>query len=193
MFYEKFLDLCSQRGVSPSRAAENAGLSKATVSAWKRNPDVHPSSSVIEKLCAYFDVPPQALLDPAKVPAALASTSASGDGGFYRRFAALCRSRGISPSRAAENAGLSKATVSKWKREPDSVPSGTVLGKLSAYFGVPASTLLGETPSAQQPVGDEALKFALFGGSGEITQEMFDEVRSFAQFVLEREQKKKGS
>lgn len=187
MFYEIFLDLCSRRGVSPSRAAEEAGLSKATVSAWKRTPDVQPSAAAIEKLCAYFGVEPADLL--ISTPPKMAPV----EGAFYQRFVALCRSRGVSPSRAAEDAGLSKSAVSKWKREPDSVPSGTVLAKLSAYFGVPASTLLGEeTPTPQQP-GDEALKFALFGGSGEITQEMFDEVRSFAKFVLEREQRKKGS
>lgn len=187
MFYENFLALCSQRGVSPSRAAEEAGLSKATVSAWKRTPDVQPSAAAVEKLCAYFGV------EPCELRLSIPPHLPPEEGAFYQRFVALCRSRGVSPSRAAEDAGLSKSAVSKWKREPDSVPSGTVLGKLSAYFGVPTSTLLGEkAPTPQQP-GDEAIKFALFGGSGEITQEMFDEVRSFAKFVLEREQRKKES
>lgn len=110
---------------------------------------------------------------------------------FYENFVALCKSRGESPSRAAQNAGISKSAVSKWKREPDTVPSGTVLAKLSAYFGLPTSQILGEPAPAPQ-ADDEALKFALFGGREDITPEMFEEVRSFAQFILAREDRKKS-
>ena len=36
----------------------------------------------------------------------------------------------------------------------------------------------------QQPtVTEEDIKFALFGGAGEITDEMYDEVKAFVQFV----------
>ena len=48
---------------------------------------------------------------------------------------------------------------------------------------------MGEAPEAPEarPVTDEELKFALFGGSEDITDEMFAEVRSFAAFVRQRE------
>ena len=36
----------------------------------------------------------------------------------------------------------------------------------------------------------EDIKFALFGGSGEITDAMYDEVLSFAAFVRQREEQK---
>lgn len=98
---------------------------------------------------------------------------------------------GSAPPRAAEDAGLSKSAVSKWKREPDTVPSGAVLAKLSAYFGVPTSQLLGEPTDRPDPMGDEAVKFALFGGRDDITPEMYEEVRSFARFVMEREARKR--
>ena len=111
---------------------------------------------------------------------------------FYDRLARISRSYGMSPSRAALAAGVSKSAVSKWKREPDSVPSGTVLSKLAAYFGISASELLGETKTPSPKISDEDIKFALFGGSGDITQEMYDEVRSFAAFVKEREANKRG-
>lgn len=181
MFYENFAALCKARGESPSRAALNAGLSKAAVSQWKQNPDAQPSAAVVEKLSAYFGVPADRLLGDA--PPARS---------FYDRFASLCRSRGVSPSRAAEDAGLSKSAVSKWKREPEAIPSGAVIAKLSAYFGVPASQLLEGAPAAPA-ADDEALKFALFGGSENITPEMFEEVRSFARFVMERERSRGAS
>lgn len=43
----------------------------------------------------------------------------------------------------------------------------------------------------KREVNDEDIKFALFGGDGEITDAMYDEVRQFAAFVKNREAQKK--
>lgn len=104
----------------------------------------------------------------------------------------LCRRRGVSPSRAAIDAGLSKSTVSKWKNDPTARPTGTVIAKLTAYFGITVSELLGEESDSQPlaPTAEE-LKFALFGGSEDITDEMYQEVLSFAAFLKQREAAKK--
>lgn len=219
MFYDRFVALCTQRGETPSRAALNAGISKAIVSKWKQNPAAFPSGPVAEKLADYFGITIPELIDekldisqclpgPAPVtvnpksPAAQGKTLAQSEEEedipeekpetFYDRLARISRSYGMSPSRAALAAGVSKSAVSKWKREPDAVPSGTVLSKLAAYFGISTSELLGETKTPSPEVSDEDIKFALFGGSGDITQEMYDEVRSFAAFVKEREANKRG-
>jgi transcriptional regulator with XRE-family HTH domain len=110
---------------------------------------------------------------------------------FYENYVAICKARGESPSRVAINAGLSKSTVSKWKQDPEARPSGTILKKLSDYLGVPVSQLWGEEEGAVPAYSDEALKFALFGGRDDITPEMYDEVRMFAKFMVERETQKK--
>ena len=47
-------------------------------------------------------------------------------------------------SAAALEAGLSKSLVTKWKTNKVDVPSPDVLKKLSAYFNMPVSELLGE-------------------------------------------------
>ena len=39
-------------------------------------------------------------------------------------------------------------------------------------------------------ISDEDIKFALFGGEGEITDEMWEAVREYAQFVKEKYGKK---
>ena len=217
MFYERFIALCALRGESPSRAALNAGISKAVVSKWKQNPDAFPSGPVAKKLAEYFGISISQLLNPEldaaqlvpsipprnpNSPAAQGKTLAqageapslmgTAQESFYDRFARISRSYGMSPSGAALAAGLSKSAVSKWRHEPDATPSGTVLSKLAAFFGIPASELLGDREKETPPVSDEAIKFALFGGSENITQEMYDEVRSFAAFVKEREAKKRG-
>lgn len=63
---------------------------------------------------------------------------------FYDRFVQLCSERGITPSRAAIEAGLSKSTVSKWKSTPDAEPTGTAIKKLCEYFGITIAELMGE-------------------------------------------------
>lgn len=63
---------------------------------------------------------------------------------FYDKYAQICKQRGVSMSAAAMEAGLSKSLVTKWKVNKVDVPSPDVLKKLSAYFGVPVSELLGE-------------------------------------------------
>lgn len=56
------------------------------------------------------------------------------------------------------DAGLSKSLVTKWKVNKVEVPSPDVLKKLSAYFGMPVSELLGEESKEKKPtVQDDAL------------------------------------
>lgn len=115
---------------------------------------------------------------------------------FYDRFIHLCKEKGVSPSRAAIDAGISKSLVTKWKTSHVQTPSPDVLRRLSKYFNVPISELISEETekaptSGERPISDDDIKFALFGGNGEITDAMYDEVRSFAAFVKRREEQKK--
>lgn len=61
MFYDIFEKLCSQKGVSPSKAAGEIGISRATVTNWKKN-GYSPRRNVLEKISSYFDVSIDALL-----------------------------------------------------------------------------------------------------------------------------------
>ena len=87
--------------------------------------------------------------------------------------------------------------MSKWKNTPDAEPTGAALKKLSDYFGISIADLLSEenkkapTVSGERSVSDDEIKFALFGGDGEITDAMYEEVRRFAAFVKQREADKK--
>ena len=112
---------------------------------------------------------------------------------FYDRFAYLCKERGLSVSRAATEAGISKSLVTKWKSNKVEVPSPEVLTKLSKYFNIQISELLGESAesapaeSHSHKITDEQIQFALFGGQDEITEAMFEEVKKFAAFIKQRE------
>ena len=70
---------------------------------------------------------------------------------FYDKYAEICKQRGISMSAAAQAAGLSKSLVTKWKVNRVDVPSPDVLKKLSAYFGIPVSELIGEEEEKEKP------------------------------------------
>lgn len=74
---------------------------------------------------------------------------------FYDKYAQICKQRGISMSAAALEAGLSKSLVTKWKVNKVEVPSPDVLKKLSAYFGMPVSELLGEEGKEKPTVQED--------------------------------------
>lgn len=56
MFYDRFVHLCAQRNISPSKAAVEAGLSKSTVSKWKSTPEAEPTGNALKKLSEYFGI-----------------------------------------------------------------------------------------------------------------------------------------
>lgn len=77
---------------------------------------------------------------------------------FYDRYVYLCEQKGISPSKAAIDAGISKSLVTKWKTNNTKTPSPDVLTKLSQYFEMGISELLGENEQKNKPTtinGDE--------------------------------------
>jgi len=111
---------------------------------------------------------------------------------FYDRFLELCREKGVKPTNACLEAGLSRGLAAKWKSTGTEKPSAEALEKLSAYFEKSIDEILGNTNapirSDGRKVSDEDIKFALFGGEGEITDAMYDEVKRFAQMVKLREE-----
>ena len=110
---------------------------------------------------------------------------------FFNRFKALCDEKNISVYRACTDIGLNRSAVAKWKNGGS--PNGTTAAKLAEYFGVTTDYLLGQDqlrPETRAAVSDEDIKFALFGGDEDITDEMYDEVKRFAAFIRQREKRK---
>ena len=84
--------------------------------------------------------------------------------------------------------GLSNGQVGKW-RNGTAKPSAENIKKLADYFNVSTDYLLGRT---DDPQNKDNLKYALFHGSDGITDEMYEEVLRFAEFVKEKYNKNKG-
>lgn len=94
-------------------------------------------------------------------------------------------------ARLADALGVSKQELLGWSREPTPLDEAV----LEIYPGydptketIPEYLARKEAEKNSEPpeppaVTDEDIKFALFGGAGEITDEMYDEVKAFVQFV----------
>ena len=119
-------------------------------------------------------------------------------GEMYNRIVALCNERGIKPGRVCADTGLSRGMMSDLKMGRTKELSAKNTKIIADYFGVTTDYLLtGEEtkiapiPEGERKVSDSDIKFALFGGDGEITDAMYDEVKRFAQMVKLREEAEK--
>ena len=65
---------------------------------------------------------------------------------FLEVFEELCYRKDVPPSRALEDAGLSKSLYQKWKAKPESIPNAETLLKLSKYFMVSTDVFITGNP-----------------------------------------------
>lgn len=52
MFYDEYIRLCNEKGMSPTAVAKESGLSGAHVTKWKNGST--PTDATIYKICDYF-------------------------------------------------------------------------------------------------------------------------------------------
>lgn len=109
----------------------------------------------------------------------------------------LRKNCGLTMKELGAEIGVAESTISQYetgKRQPDY----ETLLKLGEFFGVSVDFLLtgdeskkAPTQEGERQVSDDDIKFALFGGDGEITDAMYEEVKRFAQMVKLREEAEK--
>lgn len=68
MFYDRFLELCSQKGVKPGRACLDMGLSRSLAAKWKTEKTKRPSVDALEKMSDYFGLPIDRILTAEELP-----------------------------------------------------------------------------------------------------------------------------
>lgn len=102
---------------------------------------------------------------------------------IYQRIEELCRKNGINVTVLCQRCAIPRASLSDFKNGRKKSLSAETLSKIAEYFSVSVDYLYG----GEAPVPDEAsLKVALFGGDGEVTDEMWEEVRRYARYIKER-------
>ena len=100
---------------------------------------------------------------------------------------------GLTQRQLSDRLGVSNTSVSNWEKGL-SRPDADMIQKLCDILHLQPNDIYGtkEAPAdGRRPVSDEDIKFALFGGDGEITDAMYDEVRNFAAYVKQREANRK--
>ena len=109
----------------------------------------------------------------------------------------LCNDRGIKPGKMCADLGISRGIMGDLKAGRTKRLSAENIAKISAYFGVTSDYLLGNrnikapTEVGERSVSDDEIKFALFGGDGDITDAMYERVKQFAAFIKQEEADKK--
>lgn len=97
---------------------------------------------------------------------------------------------GMTQRQLADNLGVGHTTVSNWEKNL-SRPDADMIQKLCGLLRLQPNDFYGasrpDTGAVRSTVSDEDIKFALFGGDGEITDAMYNEVKRFAAFLKERQ------
>jgi len=87
--------------------------------------------------------------------------------------------------------GIPKSALQRYATgETEKIPFDR-LELIAKALGTTSACLTGRDDAALRPVSDDDIKFALFGGSGEITDAMYREVKEFAALVKLREELKR--
>lgn len=89
----------------------------------------------------------------------------------------------------AEKVGVTEATVSRWETGDIATVKHKYVQPLADALHVSPLELIGSRPDLSK-VSEEDIKYALFDGADNVTDEMFEEVKQFARFVAEKNKKK---
>ena len=112
---------------------------------------------------------------------------------FGDRIRSARKAAGYTQRELAGVLGVSNTSISNWEKGL-SRPDADMIQKLCDalhlqpnYFYGTANNETAPATNGKRSVSDEDIKFALFGGDGEITDAMYDEVKRFAAFLKARE------
>lgn len=72
MFYDNFISLCEDAGVSPSKVLSDLSIGKAGLSRWREG--VEPTNPIKKKIADYFGITVKELMETKKAPANTAET-----------------------------------------------------------------------------------------------------------------------
>ncbi len=108
---------------------------------------------------------------------------------LYNRLKLLCDKKGVSLTKMCLECGIPKSTPTEIKMGRTKTLSSSAMMKIADYFNVSAEYLAGKTDEQEKSPAansDEALKVALFGGDTQVTDEMWNEVMNYAEFLKQK-------
>lgn len=106
---------------------------------------------------------------------------------FYDRFLELCNEKGVKPTNACLEAGLSRGLAAKWKATQTEKPSADALEKMSAYFGKSINEILsGQKEKAPAETGERAIDdftYAMYNETKDLPPEKKQMLLDMARFM----------
>lgn len=102
---------------------------------------------------------------------------------IYERIEELCKKRGINVTKLCNACKIPRASLSDYKTGKKKSLSAETLSIIADYFDVSVDFLYGKSTKAAD---EESVKVALFGGETDVTDEMWDEIKRYAQYIKER-------
>ena len=96
------------------------------------------------------------------------------------------KSKGLSQQDVADYLGISRQAYCNYENDKREASYERLL-QVSEYVNVTVDELLGR--GAKPQITDDDIRFALFDGADNITDEMYEEVKRFAEYVKQRENK----
>lgn len=108
---------------------------------------------------------------------------------LYVRLEKLCELKGVNITTMCKESGVNRGTLTDLKMGRRKFLSYESLTKLSEYFNVSVEYIAGksdEKEKAPAAISDEDVKIALFGGDTEVTDEMWNEVMSYAEYLKQK-------
>ena len=114
---------------------------------------------------------------------------------LYKKIEDLCNKKGINITQMCSQAGVSRGSLTDLKSGRSKTLTNSALVKIARFFNVSTDYLNGlddfkETMQKENPT-DTDIKYAIFNTTDNITDEMLDEVKQFAELVKLREEKKR--
>lgn len=98
----------------------------------------------------------------------------------YDLIEELCIKKGISVTTLCRECSIPRSTLTDYKKGRIKTLSIGVLCKIADYFGVTVGYLCG---SPMPAATEEALKTTLFGEGVIVTDEMWNDIKQYAEFI----------
>ncbi len=107
---------------------------------------------------------------------------------FYENLERVCREKGTTPHAiVVKRLGKSPSTLAYWRA--GKTPTLKIVEKIAEALDVKQSDLLQNEEDEKR--AEEVARAALFGSGAVVTDEQWDEVKKFAEFIKSRDSGKK--
>lgn len=116
---------------------------------------------------------------------------------MYKIIDELCKEKKITVTEMCRELKINRSSLSELKQGRAKSLSADKVVKIANFFEVDSGYITGETNqkrnSSEAKITDADIKFALFNGSEGVTDEMYEEVKQFAELVKLREETKRNN